>query len=312
MATILPPADTTFLDANGFPLAGGTVQFYIPGTTTPKDTYQNTGQTVLNTNPVILDSAGRAIIFGSGTYRQVVKDVNGNLMWDQITSEPGAGINSFGGTSGGTANAQTLSSGVFNGLDGQTITFIAGLSNTTALTMSIGGSSPIPVNKNGAAGPIPLVVGDVILGNIYSITYSASLAAFQLAYGLTVIPSTAIMQFSTGSVTLGDGLTDYIGTAWVSASPTDVQIRAPFSGTVIAMYANNAGSATGNRIYTLMVNGSATAVTCSSTGTAVTSQDTTHTAAVIAGQVMSIQLVTTGGVTPSTTHNVSIAILRTS
>jgi len=80
MATILPLAETQFNDALGVPIAGGSVYFYMPNTTTPKDTYQDALQTITNSNPVILDSAGRAIIFGSGAYRQVVKDVNGNLI----------------------------------------------------------------------------------------------------------------------------------------------------------------------------------------------------------------------------------------
>jgi hypothetical protein len=91
-ATILPPAETTFLDSNGKPLAGGQVFSYVPNTTTPKNTYQDAAQTILNTNPIILDAAGRAIIWGSGTYRQVVYDQFGNLIWDQITEDPNAGL----------------------------------------------------------------------------------------------------------------------------------------------------------------------------------------------------------------------------
>jgi hypothetical protein len=39
-ATLLPNGKQQFLSSNGAPLAGGTIQFYIPGTTTPKDTWQ--------------------------------------------------------------------------------------------------------------------------------------------------------------------------------------------------------------------------------------------------------------------------------
>lgn len=90
-ASILPPAKTTFLDQNGKPLTSGTVDFYIPGTTTRKATWQDAAETNLNTNPVILDAAGRAIILGSGSYRQVVKDRSGNIIWDQITASGGSG-----------------------------------------------------------------------------------------------------------------------------------------------------------------------------------------------------------------------------
>lgn len=90
-ASILPPAKTTFIDQNGKPLTSGTVDFYIPGTTTRKATWQDAGQTILNSNPVVLDAAGRALILGTGSYRQIVKDRNNNIVWDQITAQGGGG-----------------------------------------------------------------------------------------------------------------------------------------------------------------------------------------------------------------------------
>lgn len=196
MASLLPTGETTFFDANGVPLASGTVEFYIPGTTTPKDTWQNSAQTILNPNPVTLDSAGRAIIYGSGSYRQVVKDSLGNLVWDQETAEPNSGAVSFGGTSGGTANAQTLSASQFSYGDGQIISFVAGLSNTGATTISVGGGAPIAVLKNGPAGPVALASGDIVAGNSYFIQYSAQLSSFQLL--LSVAPSTPTGPFLRG------------------------------------------------------------------------------------------------------------------
>lgn len=90
-AAILPPAKTTFVDQNGKPLTAGTVDFYIPGTSTRKTTWQDSAATIANTNPVVLDSAGRALILGNGAYRQVVKDRNDNIIWDQVTNSAGAG-----------------------------------------------------------------------------------------------------------------------------------------------------------------------------------------------------------------------------
>lgn len=43
--------------------------------------------TILNTNPIVLDSRGEATIWGSGTYRQVLKDSFGNLIYDQLTMD---------------------------------------------------------------------------------------------------------------------------------------------------------------------------------------------------------------------------------
>lgn len=84
-----------FSDANGRPLIGGKVYFYAPGTDTLKDTWQDAAQTVLNTNPVILDARGEASIYGGFAYRQVLRDSAGNLIWDQILPDPNDSLNSF-------------------------------------------------------------------------------------------------------------------------------------------------------------------------------------------------------------------------
>lgn len=86
MPLLLPAPELQFCDGNGDPYSGGTIAFFIWGTDTPKDTWQDHDGTVLNTNPVVLDSAGRALIFGSGDYRAILKDADGNLIYDQWTS----------------------------------------------------------------------------------------------------------------------------------------------------------------------------------------------------------------------------------
>jgi len=51
-ASILPPAKTTFLDANGKPLTAGTVESFIPATTTHKTTWQDAAETIPNANAI--------------------------------------------------------------------------------------------------------------------------------------------------------------------------------------------------------------------------------------------------------------------
>lgn len=98
--TILPPAVTQFSDANGDPLASGQVFMYVPNSSTPKLTWQDSGATIPNANPIILNAAGEAVIFGSGAYRQMVYDSLGNLQWDSTTLDPGYAIMAtFNGTS---------------------------------------------------------------------------------------------------------------------------------------------------------------------------------------------------------------------
>lgn len=69
-------------------LAGGSVAHYVPNTLTFKQTWKNSTQTTPNTNPLALDANGCAVIYGVGSYRQIVKDSNGNTVWDQLTTAP--------------------------------------------------------------------------------------------------------------------------------------------------------------------------------------------------------------------------------
>lgn len=174
-ATLLPPGEITFLDANGAPLANGKVYFYIPSTSTPKDTWQDSGQTVLNTNPVVLDSAGRAIIYGSGSYRQVVEDSLGNVIWDQLTADTAPTTNTvWGGTSFGSANAQQILASDFTSGTGQIISFLAGYSNTAAATLAVGGGSGQTVVKNTPSGTSPLTGGEINAGDISQVLWDGT------------------------------------------------------------------------------------------------------------------------------------------
>lgn len=82
-ANALPNGRQQYFDLNGNPLTGGAVYFYIPLTTTFKNTWVDPERLALNTNPVLLDASGEADIFGDGIYRQILKDVNGNTIWDK-------------------------------------------------------------------------------------------------------------------------------------------------------------------------------------------------------------------------------------
>jgi hypothetical protein len=86
--SLLPNGMQQFSDGNGVPYANGYVYFYVPNTTTPAPTYLDNGLTTANANPVRLDANGRAIIWGTGTYRQVLQDQFGNTIWDTIVQVP--------------------------------------------------------------------------------------------------------------------------------------------------------------------------------------------------------------------------------
>lgn len=65
--SLMPQPKIQFFGANGLPLAGGYLYTYYPGTTTPKASYAQFNGTA-NTNPVVLDSQGRASVWLEGAY----------------------------------------------------------------------------------------------------------------------------------------------------------------------------------------------------------------------------------------------------
>jgi len=124
-----------FFDDNGKPLALGTVAFYIPNTTTPKNTWQDKDLTVLNINPVPLDAAGRAVIWGLGTYRQILKDAFGVTIWDKVV-ETSASQSSFDTLSGSITNLSLPTGASFIGGGDQLVAKVNDIRNLLKVSPS--------------------------------------------------------------------------------------------------------------------------------------------------------------------------------
>ena len=80
MATLIPIPVYQFLGDDGTPLAGGKIYTCDAGTSNPRETFQDADEVAPHTNPVILDAAGRAVIFWSGSYKVIIKDSNDNTI----------------------------------------------------------------------------------------------------------------------------------------------------------------------------------------------------------------------------------------
>ena len=91
--SLLGGAGWPFSDNNGSPLSGGLLYTYAAGTTTPQTTYiSNTGVTA-NTNPVVLDSAGRVqgeIWLTQGQAYKFVLKTSANVSIGTYDNVPGA------------------------------------------------------------------------------------------------------------------------------------------------------------------------------------------------------------------------------
>lgn len=187
-------------------LAGGSVAFYQPNTQTLKSTWFNADQAAIhqNTNPVTLDANGCAIIYGIGSYRQVLKDSLGNTVWDQITTDTSANNSTFwAGLAAGTPNAITVTDPGFNGTDGSIIQFIPVSSNTGPATLNPSGFGAISIVKDTTTGAVALSGGEIVANspsNVINVVYSASQANFHI---LNLVSPTAAQSPQTICGALG-------------------------------------------------------------------------------------------------------------
>ena len=177
--SLIPNGKQQYLDANGAPLAGGKVYYYIPYTTTAKNTWQDINLTILNTNPIILDSAGECIAWGSGAYRQQVYDVNDNLIWDQYTY----GISPAGSNFISQEEVQTATQGqvVFTL---STITYVPGINS---LVVFVNGSKQVTgTNYTETAGNTVTFVTGLNAGDVVDFYASLPASAQNMSNALNV------------------------------------------------------------------------------------------------------------------------------
>jgi len=175
-------------DNDGAPLAGGKVYFYEAGTSTPKDTYTNSGAGTPNTNPVILDAYGSAPIWLVGTYKINLTDANdvqqNDYPIDNVTNDAGATgpAGTFPiATAGGTVDAITADYTPNVTLSNlTTVAFVASGANTvTNPTFSPDGLTARTITKNGGAA---LAIGDIpAAGFVAILEYNSANTRWEMA-----------------------------------------------------------------------------------------------------------------------------------
>ena len=114
MATgALVPIFSNMIHLNsGAPNAAGLVYFYIAGTVTPQAVYKDSSLLTAHTNPMVLDSSGRApsdgVYFQAKSYKVRVHTVLDVLVWEQDNWQD------FGQVQGVQAQSFVARSQVFN------------------------------------------------------------------------------------------------------------------------------------------------------------------------------------------------------
>lgn len=88
MAVIMTSPYQQFFDDNGNPLSGGKIYTYRAGTSQLKNSFTDSTENTPAPNPIILDAAGRAVVWISGSYKFVVTDADDNIIRtvDSVTS----------------------------------------------------------------------------------------------------------------------------------------------------------------------------------------------------------------------------------
>lgn len=178
----LAGAGAQFFDSNGAPLSGGLLYTYAAGTTTPVATYTSRSGAAFNTNPIVLDAAGRTPseiwLDGGVLYKFVLK----NSAFVQIGSydnipavnDPTTTNNLI--TVAGTNALTGLATPPLEGYTaGAQYSFIAQNTNTDAVTIDIDSLGVKAVTRDGSE---PLVAGDILAGKMHLIEYDGT--RFQL------------------------------------------------------------------------------------------------------------------------------------
>jgi hypothetical protein len=110
------PLFQAFAPQGGF-ASGYLLYTYVAGTTTPIQTYANAGLTILNTNPITLDSYGCCLIWlnPAQSYKFNLTDASGNQQPDwPVDNIPGPLSNVGGNILPATSNVYTLGSPLFS------------------------------------------------------------------------------------------------------------------------------------------------------------------------------------------------------
>jgi len=202
-------AGAQFFDDNGVPLAGGLIYTYNAGTTTPVVTYTTITGTVNNTNPIVLDAAGRTPneiwLDGGVLYKFVVKTSLGVTVgtYDNMPAvDDPTVVNNLITVTGTNTLLGTAEPSVTAYVAGAAYSFVAVADNTGPVTIDIDGVGARDILYDAST---VLAAGSITTGKIITIEYDGT--RFQYSNGLTSaqIPDGAvtfakIQNISTGVV----------------------------------------------------------------------------------------------------------------
>ena len=208
-------AGAQFSDSNGEPLTGGLIYTYLAGTSTPATTYTNSAGTANNTNPIVLNSAGRTPaeiwLDGGVVYKFILKDSALVQIgsYDNIPAINDTTSISNIITVAGTNTLTGLATPALVGYaTGAQYSFIVQNTNTAAVTIDIDTLGVKSITKFGTTA---LVAGDLIAGAIALIEYDGT--RFQLVNAVATVFDNITVDYiketTTVSATAATGTVNY-------------------------------------------------------------------------------------------------------
>jgi len=234
-------AGAQFFDANGLPLSGGLIYTYLSGTSTPAVTYTSRTGLANNTNPIVLNSAGRTPaeiwLDGGVLYKFLLKSSTfveiGSYDGIPSINDPTTANNLI--TVAGTNALTGLATPPLEGYTaGSQYSFIAQNSNTGAVTIDIDSLGVKSVTKFGSTA---LVASDIVASALTLIEYDGT--RFQLLNVNSNIPNFV----NTSYVIAGYVNTKYIvEPTTISATASTGTINFDIASQSIVSYTANASA----------------------------------------------------------------------
>ena len=201
-------AGAQFSDANGAPLTGGLIYTYLAGTSTPATTYTSRDGTTNNTNPSVLDAAGRTpaeVWLDGGVLYKFILKTSAFVQIGSYDDIPAindttsiSNLITVAGTNALTGLATPTLGGYAAGAQ---YSFIAQNTNTAAVTIDIDTLGVKSITKFGTTA---LAAGDIIAGALTLIEYDGT--RFQLInvtnniFKYIVEPTTISATAATGTI----------------------------------------------------------------------------------------------------------------
>lgn len=158
------------------------------------DTIADADQVMANFNAIVAGTNTNAANAGANTN---ITALNG--LTTPLAPASGGSSVYTGGVSGGSANAQTVTSPTPAGYvaaAGRRVTFIAGFTNNAATTLNVNGTGAINVYRQTTAGIVPLAGGEIVAGQATDVWYDGT--QYELLNGSpqALVPACNISDFA--------------------------------------------------------------------------------------------------------------------